>query len=366
MHSHPGLALLLVVCLLLPACKQPIQQNLYVSTGKGSTLRVYDLESGDGKLTAVEDIPLEGPGGPIAMSPDNRTLYVAMTAPPRVAAYRRDPKAGTLTHLGTTPIPARAVYLDIDATGRYAITASYGEGQVNTFAIAEDRTLAEQPAHSVITTRTAHACLIDPTNTWVFIPHTVPNTIYQFVFDERSGRLLPNRPPLVAGGTTGINAENPQGPRHYTYHPTLPVIYVVNELDSSVAAYQLDPRKGTLERFQSLTTLPKDFTKPNTCADIHVTPDGRFVYASNRGHNSIAAYQIHPTTGMMRFVGRYPTEPVPREFEIDTTGRYLFSGGLRSHKLAAYQIDPATGALTRIATYDTPENPMWLTAVPKD
>lgn len=369
-HRLPTFSFFVITALLtllpLVGCKAATGQNLYVSTAKGQALQVYDVAGDTGELTLVEAVTLDGPGGPIAMSPDNTTLYIAINDPPRIAAYQRETKLGTLTHLGTTPIPARAVYLDIDATGRFAITASYGEGQVNTFAIQADRTLIEKPAHSVKTTNHAHACLIDPTNTWVFIPHTGPNAIYQFVFDERSGRLLPNRPPVVAGGTSGVEASNPQGPRHYTYHPTLPVVYVVNELDSSVAAYQLDQRKGTLERFQSLPTLPADFKERNTCADIHVTPNGRFLYASNRGHDSIAAYEIHPESGMMRFIGRYETEPVPREFEIDLTGRYLFSAGQRSGKLAAYTINPDTGALTRIGTYDTPENPLWVTAVPKD
>ncbi|MGB0767457.1 MAG: lactonase family protein, partial [Phycisphaeraceae bacterium] len=155
---------------------------------------------------------------------------------------------------------------------------------------------------------------------------------------------------------------DPAGPRHYAYHPTLGIVYMVNELDSSVSAYQWNRQTGTLQRFQSLTTLPADFAERNTCADIHVTPNGKFLYASNRGHDSIAAYKLDDQ-GLMTFIDRFDTEAKPREFAIDLNGQYLYAAGLDSHKLAAYAIDANTGRLTRIGTYDTPEGPIWVEAV---
>ncbi|MFN3168172.1 MAG: lactonase family protein [Phycisphaeraceae bacterium] len=354
-----GAVLLLLACVAaLTACKTatPVKQVLYVTCNQGQHVLTYAVDNETGRLTQVQSLELPGRGGPLALSPDDRTLYAALGNPPRLLPMPRDTTTGELSMLEPTAVPAHPTYLDIDATGNYAITASYGAGEVHTFAINADRTVAEGPVQTTKTQRTAHASLIDPSNRFVYIPHTVPNAIYQFRFDQATGRLSPNQPIVVKGAGSD---NDPQGPRHYTYHPTLGVVYVVNELDSSVSAYAWDKQTGRLQRFQSLSTLPERWEARNTCADIHVTPDGKFLYASNRGHDSIAAYRLDED-GHMSLIDWFPTEAVPREFAIDLNGRYLYAAGLRSNKLAAFSIDPLTGRLDRIGTYDTPEGPIWV------
>lgn len=354
--------LLCLLTLLLPACTsaESVQrQVLYLTCKEGRQLLVYHIEPDTGQLKEVQRLDMPGEPGPIAVTHSGRHLYIALRNPTRIVPLSRDTTTGQVALRQATGVPDFPTYLDIDATGRYAISASYGPGTVHTFAILPDATISTTPIQTTETQKTAHASLIDPSNRFVYIPHTTPNAIYQFRFDEKTGKLDPVQPIIVKGGG---KPNQPAGPRHYTYHPTLDIVYVVNELDSSVSAYQWNLQTGALTRFQSLTTLPGNFSAWNTCADIHITPDGRFLYASNRGHNSIAAYKIDEE-GLMSFIDWFETEPIPREFAIDQKGQYLYSAGLKSHKLAAYAIDSNTGRLSRIGNYDTPEGPIWVEVV---
>lgn len=355
----------LFALLLLAGCKStepPTRQALYLSCKDGKSLLVYNIDPATGQLKETQRVELPGQPGPITLTDDSKHLYAALRSPSRIVPFNRDTVTGQLTMLEPTSVPDFPTYLDIDATGKVAITASYGPGAIHTFAINEDATIVGKPIQTTKTEKTAHACLIDPTNRFVYIPHTTPNSIYQFSFNAKAGKLTPIQPIVVKGGG---KPNQPAGPRHYTFHPSLGIVYVVNELDSSVSAYEWNKQTGTLTRFQSLTTLPANFTTRNTCADIHLTPDGKFLYASNRGHDSIAAYKLDED-GLMSFIDWFKTEPIPREFAIDQKGQYLYSAGLKSHKLAAYAIDSNTGRLSRIGNYDTPEGPIWVEVVELD
>lgn len=354
--------LLLVLMLGLSACstQRVDRQVLYLSCSTGQRLVAYTIEPKTGALSELQSVELEGRGGPIALTDDGQALYAVIGNPPRLVPMTRDISTGKLTALEPTPLPDTPTYLDIDATGRFALTAAYGAGTVHSFRLNPDRTVVAAPVQTTKTDKNAHACLIDPSNRFVYIPHTGPNAIFQFGFDASEGKLKTTVQPIIVKG--GGTADQPQGPRHYAYHPRLDVVYFVNELDSSVAAYTWDRTAGNLQRFQSMSTLPGRWDGKNTCADIHVTPDGRFLYASNRGHDSIAAYRLD-SDGNMTMIDTFPTEAVPREFAIDLNGEYLYAAGLRTNKLVAYAIDRNTGKLTRTATYDTPEGPIWVEAV---
>jgi len=142
------------------------------------------------------------------------------------------------------------------------------------------------------------------------------------------------------------------GPRRLVFHPTLPVAYVVNEQGSSVTAYNLEGKVGTLTPRQALPTLPKDFNGTNACADVEVRPSGRFVHVSHRGHDSVVAFSVDAKTGRLSSHGQVPTERTPREFTADPAGHFIHAAGESSGRLAAYRIDQQTGQLKRIATYE--------------
>ncbi|MDE0207229.1 MAG: beta-propeller fold lactonase family protein, partial [Candidatus Tectomicrobia bacterium] len=150
---------------------------------------------------------------------------------------------------------------------------------------------------------------------------------------------------------------------HFCFHPHRDVVYFSNEQGCSVTAYALDTGAGTLEAFQTVSTLPEDFQGDNTCAQIHMQPSGHMLFAPNRGHNSMACFAVDAATGMLTPTARIDTEPVPRAFGIDPGGEFLFAAGLESGRLAAYRIDSDNGALVHLETYDVGSTPMWVTVL---
>jgi 6-phosphogluconolactonase len=161
-----------------------------------------------------------------------------------------------------------------------------------------------------------------------------------FRFDARNGKLLPGEPPWV-------QIKPGAGPRHLAFHPSGKYVFVLNELQSTVTAFTRDPEKGSLKELQTLTTLPKDFTGTNTSADIHVSPDGRFLYCSNRGHDSITILAIDPRRGVLTTVGHESTRGrTPRNFAIDPTGDFLLVANQKSDNIVVFRVDKKTGRLS--------------------
>ncbi len=194
---------------------------------------------------------------------------------------------------------------------------------------------------------------------YAFVPHIAgngPNLIYQYRFDEQTGHVTPNDPPTVSPGRDA-------GPRHFCFHPSQDILYFSNEQECSVEAYHFDITRGTLTPFQAVSTLPEDYTERNSCAQIQITPSGQFVYAPNRGHNSIACFAVDVSTGALTAIGRVPTEMVPRAFSIDPTGHFLYAAGLESGQLASYRIDSNTGMLQPLDIYPLGDRPMWVLIV---
>jgi 6-phosphogluconolactonase len=227
---------------------------------------------------------------------------------------------------------------------------------VSIHPIGHDGAVSDPPVEWRETARGAHSIQTDPSNRFAFVPHIAgrgPNEICQFRFDEQTGRLTPNTPPKVT-------LEQPVGPRHFCFHPTMDMAYFSNEQGCSVSAYRFDAAAGTLTVAQTVSTLPAGFTGRNTCSKIQIAPSGRFLYAPNRGHNSIAGFAVDATTGLLTSLGQTPSEPVPRAFSLDPDGKFLYAAGLESGRLAAYRIDQATGLLQPLKTYPVGARPMWV------
>jgi 6-phosphogluconolactonase len=196
----------------------------------------------------------------------------------------------------------------------------------------------------------------DPSNRFAFVPHIAgrgPNEIWQFRFDEQTGRMTPTSPPKVT-------PEQPLGPRHFCFHPTKDLLYFSNEQGCSVTAYRFDRSAGTLTALQTVSTLPAGYTGRNSCSKIHIAPSGKFLYAPNRGHNSIAGFTVDATTGLLTSIGQTPSEPVPRAFSLDPAGEFRYAAGLESGRLAAYRIDANCGVLQPLKTYPVGARPIWV------
>ncbi|MBI2506262.1 MAG: lactonase family protein [Candidatus Latescibacteria bacterium] len=327
---------------------------LYLSLAGENKIAIYTLDPNTGKLSHLEDLALASGPGPLAADPAGRYLYASLRSIRQLASFAIDQGSGLLKHLGSVSLISDPCCLSVDRRGRFVLSAYYRAGAAAVYRLDDRGAALEQPAMWISTAPCAHSIFTDPANRYAFLPHVAQtNAICQFRFDEETGYLTSN--PLFK-----VVPPPNTGPRHYVYHPLLPVVYFDNEQGSSVTAYHLDITQGTLSPFQTFSTLPADFSGENTCAQIRIHPEGKFLYASNRGHDSIACYAIDAQTGQLTSLGQQPTEQTPRDFNLDPQGRYLYAAGQASGQLAAYHIDPASGQLTPIETYTVGKSPTWV------
>ena len=350
-----------------------MQTYLYLSIAGENRIAIYTFDVSDGTIEFQEDVNVSGSPGPLTLSRCGNYLYAGLRSSREIASFSIDKKSKQLTLLRTINLDADTCYIATDKTGNYLLSAYYGAGKVTVHAIGEDKTVQGEPIQTIETAPHAHYIETDATNRFAFVPHTVPrNAIYQFHFDAETGLLTKN----FFGH---LNPDDPVGPRHYCEHPNKPIFYFSNENGSSVSAYNLqkgDPdasipksgvpdytvndAPGLLWEFQTLSTLPSDFDENNTCAQIHIDPQGKFLYVSNRGDDSIAMFSIDEENGELTALGHQPTEPTPRVFNIDETGNYLFVGGQGSGKLATYRINSNSGILSAMDSLEVGKNPMWV------
>jgi 6-phosphogluconolactonase len=334
----------------------PADTFVYISVAADNRLAVYHLDTQTGKLTHQSDCKIaDGQPGALIVDHQKQFLFAAIRSTGKLASFRIDSTSGKLTHVNTVSVGPDPAHIATDGTGRFLLTAYYVDAKVTVHAISKDGKLSEKPIQSIPTADKAHAIVPDHSNRFVFVPHTGPDVIFQFTFDANTGRLSPNSP---------AKNQTPKGtgPRHLAFHPSKPIAYVDNEQASSVTAYAFDDKKGTLKAVQTVSTLPADFKGTNACAEIRVHPSGRYVYVSNRGHDSIAAFALDDD-GKLSPIGHAPTQKTPRSFDIDPSGKNLFAAGESSGKLASYRIDPKKGELTQFATQDLGKMPWWVMAV---
>ena len=334
-----------------------MQTHVYLSIAGENRIAIYTFDASDGSIELQENISVSGSPGPLALSPCGNYLYAGLRSSREIASFRINEETRHLSHLRTVQLDADTCYIATDKTGNFLLSAYYGAGKVTVHAIGNDKTVQGEPLQTFETDIHAHCIETDSSNRYAFVPHTVPrNAIYQFHFDEETGTLAQN--PIG-----NLNPGAPIGPRHFCFHPSKPILYFSNEQGSSVSAYVLEEKEhpGILMDLQEdLSTLPADFEEDNTCAQIHIDPQGTFLYVSNRGHDSIAAFSIDAESGKLGAVGHQRTEPTPRVFNIDGTGNFLFVGGQGSGRLATYRINRETGKLSPLATYTVGESPMWV------
>lgn len=329
---------------------------VYVSLAPEQKIQVYRLDPADGKLTPVESVAVEGAPGSLNVDPQKKFLFASLRSNSALASFRIDPATGKLKPLNTVALPAgeNAAFVGTDRTGRWLLSASYSAGKVFVHGINEDGTIRSPVVQTVTTAKTAHNIATDPDNTFVFVPHVSPNAVYQFRFDPATGKLSD------AGKAPG--GADKAGPRHLAFHPTQKLAFTSDESGSSVTAYRFDPKTG-LKPIQTLSTLPADYKTSNSTAEVKVHPSGKFVWVSNRGHDSLAGFAIDAESGKLTAIGQTPTEKTPRSFEVSPDGKYVFGAGEGSGKLAVFQVDTGTGKLTRQHTYDIGKSLTWVMAV---
>ncbi len=267
-----------------------------------------------------------------------------------LSAFAINPTDGKLTLLNQQSTRSSGTcHLAIDHQGKYVVVANYGGGSVSSLPIEADGRLGEvvclmQHKGSSVNRRRqeaahAHGVSLDAANRFVFVPDLGLDRVMVYRFDEDRGILTANDPAYAA---TAIGA----GPRHFAFHPNGRYAYVINELNSTLTALSYDAEHGVLHPLQNISTLPVRFHGTNTCAEVQVHPSGKFVYGSNRGHDSIAIFAVDGQTGKLRFVGHELTRgKEPRNFAIDPSGRYLLAANQNSDNVVVFRIDAGTGKL---------------------
>jgi len=327
------------------------------TTGKSEGIYLYRLNVASGELKHVATT--RGVVNPsfLALAPSRRYLYAVNEVEDfegkktgAVSAFGIDQGTGELRLLNQKPsLGADPCYVDVDAGERFVLIANYTGGNVTVFPVQRDGSLGDATdmkqgkGSSVNRERQegphAHCIVLDPTNRFAYSCDLGTDKVMIFRFDARNGKLLPSEPPWVP-------VKPGAGPRHMAFHPSGKYVFVLNELHSTVTAFVRDPGKGSLRELQTLTTLPKDFTGTNTSADVHVSPDGRFVYCSNRGHDSIAIFAFDPRHRGLATVGHESSRGMtPRNFAINPAGEFLLVANQKSDNIVVFRLDQKTGRL---------------------
>jgi 6-phosphogluconolactonase len=325
----------------------------YVSNADSGDVSVLALDEANGSLTTCQTVAVGGVVMPMALSPDRRRLYVVRRNDPLAAvSFAIDPADGRLARLGEGPLPASMAYAVTDRSGRFLFSASYGASLLAVNEIGADGLV--QPARQVLPTgRNAHAIRAEASNRFVFATSLGAGVVMQFRFEAAAGTLVPNEPavvPVRAGA----------GPRHLEFHPGGRVVYLLNELDASLDVFALDGATGTLRHVQTLATLPPGFGGEPWAADLHVTPDGRFLYTSERRSSTLAAFAVDPASGLLEPRGHWPAQAQPRGFHVTASGRWLIVAGQLSHRVGVHAIDAASGKLTLVHEHAVGKNPNWV------
>ena len=285
---------------------------MYVALQADDNISVINIDPQTGKLSPQVEVSV--PGGPftLAISPDRKFLYAGCRDTPQISSFQITQADGSLTQNGTVSLEPWPVYINTDRKGRFVLSAYYQGAHVGVHPIGDDGSVGGPPIEWLETATGAHAMQTDPTNSYAFVPHIAgngPNAIFQYRFDENTGRLTPNSPAKV-------EPEEFLGPRHFCFHPSLDILYFSNEQDCSVTGYRLDTADGTLSAFQTITTLPEGYSERNTCSQIQISGSGRFLYAPNRGHDSIACYSLDTSTGELTAIGIVDSEPRPNALSL--------------------------------------------------
>jgi 6-phosphogluconolactonase len=334
--------------------------HVYVSNAGSDYFSKFLLDTASGALTQEDNVDLRGQPGAVATNADGSLMYICLRSAKTYQSYRVNKVTGQLDLINKVDVPQGGPYLNTDNTDGYLVATYYGAGAVSVHKINEDGSIGEKPLQWIETEDHAHSIQFDRSNQYAYVPHTnPPNSIYQFKFDESTGELSANDPHKV-------QPETPEGPRHFVFHPSKDLLYSVNENGSTVSAHNFDANTGQLTSFQVISTLPDDFDgENNTTAEIRMTQDGRFLYASNRGHDSLAIFSVNED-GSLTAEGHQATEATPRYFDFDPTGTYLFAVGQTSGRMATYLVNREDGTLEPMATFEVGDSPLWIQFVPKE
>ncbi|XBS71000.1 6-phosphogluconolactonase [Acerihabitans sp. KWT182] len=326
-----------------------MKQTVYIASPESHQIHVWQLDK-EGLLTLLQVVDTPGQGQPMAIHPDKTHLYIGVRPSFGVVSYAID-KQGLLTEAGIAPLPGSPTHISTDPKGRFLFCASYSNSCASVSPI-DEHGIVGAPFQVLPEMTNCHSVNTDPVNNIVWIPCLKEDRIRLFDSDAQ-GQLRPHHPPAV---DTVADA----GPRHMDFHPHRPYAYCLNELNSSVNVFSLDDAGAAPRIVQSLDIMPAGFSDTRWAADIHITPDGRYLYTCDRTASLITCFAVSEDGSTLSLVGHQATEKQPRGFNIDAKGHFLVAAGQKSQHIEVYRINDDTGALTPLARYPVGQGPMWV------
>jgi len=312
---------------------------------------LFRLDTSTGELTKLSSIKAGEKPNYLITDPTNHFLYaVNKDNEGGVKAFSINQKDGSLTFLNEQSCPGGPCHLTLDKTNKVLIIANYAKGRLFSFPIQENgrigplANMVQHHGSSVNPDRQegshTHFVTTDPANKFVFAVDLGLDQILGYRLDIPKGSLTPNEPAIAFKGKPG------SGPRHLIFHPNKSYAYLINELGGTMVALEYDDDKGVFKEIQTIKTLPDDFKGENLCAAVHVSSDGRYLYGSNRGHDSIVVYSIEETTGRLKLVEYVSSGgKQPRDFNIDINGRFMIVGNQDTNNVRTCKIVKESGKL---------------------
>lgn len=341
---------------------------VYVAAAKDGTIDAYRMDATTGTLDGRTTVAVGTGVAPMAVSPDRRHLYAAIrTQPYRVVTLARDGASGALSEDAVAALPDSLPYIALDPTGRMLLGASYGGHTVTLLPVAEDGRVTSGARQLLPAGRNAHAIITDAAGRFAFSTALGTDEVVSY-------RLVDGLLDPIGSITTGTGS----GPRHMVMAPDGRHLFVLTELSGEVVAFAVDSDTGILSEAARASILPGDSTLqrglPPTAkkddvariwaADLAITPDGRFLYATERTTSRVSILRVDGAD--MALMGGVETEPQPRGIALDADGRYLIASGERSDHIAVYAISAQDGALTSVGRYPVGAGANWITVVPVD
>jgi 6-phosphogluconolactonase len=334
----------------------------------------YRFNPKNGKLTSIGRVAELAGASFLATDPHHRVLYVASEAGEApgsngfLSSYAIDPRSGALKLLNKAEMGGGPCHLSVDQTSKILFVANYGNGTVASFALNADGSIGKQTGFDQHTGKGpnaerqegphAHAVVLSPDNRFLFVPDLGSDQIKIYRVDAAKSTFTPNNPSF-ASVNPGL------GPRHLLFGPGAKFAYVICEMGSSVVALAYDPAKGSLTPVQTISTLPANFKGIDNSSEIGISPSGRFLYASNRGHDSITVFAIDPGKGTLTKVRVVATRgKIPRNFALDPTGKYLVAANQKSNQMVVFAVDQTTGLLQPTGQVLDIEEPVCVLFVP--
>lgn len=332
-----------------------MQQVVYIASPESQQIHVWQLAS-SGQLTLLQVVDAPGQVQPMVIAPNQQHLYVGVRPTFSAISYRIDAQ-GLLTQVGSASLPGSPTHLSTDRQGRFLFSASYS-GETLSVSPIDAEGIVGEPIQQLDGLSGCHSSNIDCQNRVLWAPCLKEDRIRLYNVSAAGE--------LSVAAQAELHAVDGAGPRHMDFHPNQRFAYCINELNSTVDVIELHSVAGNARTVQSLDAMPQDFADTRWAADIHLTPDGRFLYCSDRTASLLSIFQVSEDGSTLTLVGHQPTETQPRGFNIDHSGEFVIAAGQKSQHIEVYRIDQESGKLQPLARYAVGQGPMWVSVLALD